>query len=442
MKKVLILAYDFPPYVSVGGLRPYNWLKYLKKFGVEPIVVTRQWSNEHGNELDYISPSATDKTIIEEHPYGTVIRAPYFPSLSNRILLKNGEQKYRFVRKALTAFDEFRQFIWVSGPKKELYYAAEKYLKNHQVDAIIATGEPFVLFSFASKLSKQFNLPWIADYRDPWSQNKNRSSNFLLKIFYRHFEKKLLATSSAALTVSTFFEKQIIENIKNTPIHILPNGYDDELIDEVSKLKQSDDTLNIAFVGTIYKWHPWQLFIQSFCAYIAKTPGIKISLNFYGINNKEEVEQFISTHHSEFKQYFTFTPRLPNKEVLKHLANSNVMLLFNNYSIMGTKIYDYLGVKRKVLLCFSDDSEANKLKEKYYSIDEFEGLSKTLQADLITATKSGVVVKNREHLMQVLDESWTEFQEKGEIVCDSVGIEAYSRKIQVEKLARIIKELK
>jgi hypothetical protein len=25
MKKLLILAYDFPPYVSVGGMRPYNW---------------------------------------------------------------------------------------------------------------------------------------------------------------------------------------------------------------------------------------------------------------------------------------------------------------------------------------------------------------------------------------------------------------------------------
>jgi hypothetical protein len=43
MKKVLILAYDFPPYVSVGGLRPHAWYNYLKEFGVEPIVVTRQW---------------------------------------------------------------------------------------------------------------------------------------------------------------------------------------------------------------------------------------------------------------------------------------------------------------------------------------------------------------------------------------------------------------
>ncbi len=34
MKKLLILAYDFPPYVSVGGLRPYAWYRYLKEYGV------------------------------------------------------------------------------------------------------------------------------------------------------------------------------------------------------------------------------------------------------------------------------------------------------------------------------------------------------------------------------------------------------------------------
>jgi hypothetical protein len=65
MKKVLILAYDFPPYVSVGGLRPYNWYKHLKEFGVEPIVVTRQWGNVHGNHLDYISAGESEESIIE-----------------------------------------------------------------------------------------------------------------------------------------------------------------------------------------------------------------------------------------------------------------------------------------------------------------------------------------------------------------------------------------
>ena len=73
---VLILAYDFPPYVSVGALRPYNWYKYFREFGIYPVVITRQWGNEYGNQLDYVSASSSTETVFENTEYGTVIRTP------------------------------------------------------------------------------------------------------------------------------------------------------------------------------------------------------------------------------------------------------------------------------------------------------------------------------------------------------------------------------
>ena len=82
MKRLLILAYDFPPYVSVGGLRPYAWAKYLHEFGVYPIVVTRQWSNTYGDERDYVAPSATNEMIYEESPEGAILRMPYKPNMA------------------------------------------------------------------------------------------------------------------------------------------------------------------------------------------------------------------------------------------------------------------------------------------------------------------------------------------------------------------------
>lgn len=439
MKKVLILAYDFPPYVSVGGLRPYNWLKYLKEFGVEPIVVTRQWENKHGNELDYISPSKSDAVIVEQIEYGTIIRAPYFPSLSNRMLLKYGEKKLRFIRKSLTALDEMRQFIWVSGPKKQLYYAAKTYLKNNQVDAIIATGDPFVLFSFASKLSEEFGIPWLADYRDPWSKNIDKKSNFSLKNFNTHFEKKLLSTSSGVITVSEFLKHDIVSLGINKPFHILPNGYDHELIEKTAKIEQSHDSLNIAFVGTIYEWHPWESFIEQFSDYIENNEGVEIKLNFYGINILKEVVDFTQHFPSKTQEAIVIFSKMPNAELLEKIADGNVMLLFNDHSILGTKIFDYLGVRRKIILCYSNDNEANALKDKYFRIDAVEGISQTLQADLIEETTSGIVVKDSKHLLQVLDDLWKEFSVSQKIECNPVGVERFSRKEQTEKLAEIIK---
>jgi hypothetical protein len=108
---------------------------------------------------------------------------------------------------------------------------------------------------------------------------------------------------------------------------------------------------------------------------------------------------------------------------------------------MGTKIFDYLGIRRKMILCFSNDPEAKALKQKYYRIEELESESGELQADLIRETNSGTIVKDAEHLKSVLSDLWTEFQSTGQIACDSHGVEKYSRKIQVEKLAEIVKSL-
>jgi hypothetical protein len=63
------------------------------------------------------------------------------------------------------------------------------------------------------------------------------------------------------------------------------------------------------------------------------------------------------------------------------------------------------------------------------------------QIDIIQKTNSGIVVQDSKHLLSVIEELYIEFQSTGKIACNSVGVENYSRKIQVEKLAEIVKEL-
>ena len=133
---------------------------------------------------------------------------------------------------------------------------------------------------------------------------------------------------------------------------------------------------------------------------------------------------------------------MPNEELLRKLAEANVMLLFNDYSYMGTKIFDYIGVKRKIILCYSNDAEASALKEQYYTIEEIPTESKQLQADLIEKTNAGVVVKDADHLLEVLEELYVEFEATGKIACNSIGVENYSHKKQVEKLAELILNIK
>lgn len=439
MKRLLILAYDFPPYVSVGGLRPYAWYKYLKEFGVYPVVVTRQWENKYGNELDYIAPSPSQETVDEETEYGTIIRTPYKPILANRLMLKYGNVKFSLVRKAVTAFYEFAQFLFFVGPKSGLYRGAKDYLKNNSVDVILATGEPFILFKYASALSKKYNTPWIADYRDPWVQNKKRSQ--FMGQWNSFFERRFLQNAAAMTTVSEFFKKKIKENIFVTRTLIIPNGYNPDSIHAVADITQRSDCMRIAFVGTIYKWHPLESVLDCFSKFSEADNIPKFEVNFFGVNSADELRQVVKTKYSKIENNINIFGRIPNGELMKHLATNNIMLLFNYYAFTGTKIYDYIGLRRKILFCYSNDQDALFLKKKFYPIDELEGLSNHVQEDLIRDTQSGIIVKDKAQLLIELKKLYNEFTAKGCIACDSQNVEQYSRKHGAKLLAELVKEI-
>lgn len=437
LKIVLILAYDFPPYVSVGGLRPYSWYKYFHEFGIYPVVVTRQWGNKYGNHLDYIASGESDKTIIEETEYGTILRSPYKPNLSNRLLLKYGEKRFRLLRKAITAWYEFMQFLFFVGPKAGLYRCAKEYLKKNKVDTIIATGEPFILFKYASKLSGKFNIPWLADYRDPWTQSAARSKNVFLKKWNSFFEIKCLNNAFAITTVSELLKYQIKLLLPNKFIHIIPNGY--SLPAEFNMRSQSpnNDKLRLAFAGSIYAWHPWKVVLHSLLRLKQNNNG-DFEFAFYGINAIKEIKAYLTAELPQLKKHIKFYPKLGNQELLYELSMQHVLLLFNDYTIAGTKIYDYLSVKRRILLCFTKDDNALQLKSKYFPLKGNDQFNTSLQQEIIEHTKSGYAIENSESLVKLLTGLQTELKESQCLICNSIHIENYDRKKQVEHFAQLL----
>ncbi|CAN0503044.1 unnamed protein product, partial [Scytosiphon promiscuus] len=102
MKKILILANDFPPFNSIGAQRPASWYKYFHENGLFPVVVTRHWDEGIQSPIDYIKPSFKKEIEISENPEGTIIRVPYSPTLRDRLIIKFGLEKYQFLRKFLT----------------------------------------------------------------------------------------------------------------------------------------------------------------------------------------------------------------------------------------------------------------------------------------------------------------------------------------------------
>jgi hypothetical protein len=358
MKKVLILAYDFPPYNSVGAARPYSWFQNLKSFNVHPIIVTRNWKIKYGDARDYVIESDSSTTKIEENDFGTIIKTPYKTTLSNRLYLKFGE-KLKLFRKILTGGQEIIQHITFKGPKHHLYTEAKKFLATNKVDAIIATGDPYILFKYASALSKEFGIPWYADYRDDWIEGHTRSIDYKgLGRVFTYFERKrellYLKNVIGIVSVSNYLVDQIKTRINCSKGVSIENGVDISLYAK-NKNPFIDKTFNILYSGTLYDLPYLIDFKEAFISFMRKQENSKnIKLHFIGIENKKNQSTKI-VH--EILELFPDTIKLEKRkeaaEIAQYQCHANLLLNFiagdPSKGLIGAKSYSYAAAKVPIL---------------------------------------------------------------------------------------------
>ena len=297
-----------------------------------------------------------------------------------------------------------------------------------------------MLFHYAKKLSHEFNIPWVADYRDPWSQHNETENPWVYKKWLRFIEKRTVSNAQMAITVSEFVKMKINSLLPNLPVSLVMNGFDPEPVNAIKDIQQNSESLNIGFVGTLYDWHPIEHFMATFNDYILAR-NVEIHLNFYGINRSEWLIHLVQEKFPQIEHLVHVFPKMQNKELLERLAENNVLLLFNYYYYLGTKIFDYLAINRLILLCFGADEKAELLRKRFFSIKEDLNASDQLQAELLNKTQGGIVVEDAEHLKRVLDELCVAFKKEGQIRCDSHDVDQFSRQLQTERLAIFLKQV-
>jgi len=425
MKKILILAYDFPPYNSIGGKRPYSWYKYMAESGFYPVVITRHWDKDLQNEIDFLKPSKNRKTEIEENENGTIIRVPYTPNIRDRFTFKFGLNRLVIVRKILSfllGWIRFYSKYW--DHTFNIYLEAEKYLHANPCSVILATGEPFILFKYASQLASKFDTPWIADYRDGWTTDTlyNRYEKRLLKSIYLRLEKRYLKSCSLITTVAPSCKKDLETLNTNKSIEVVYNGYDFNHLSDLDAIQQSKDVFEIAYAGTIYDLQPVEVFLEGYRNFIRETKCSNTRAIFYGANLFSDHKKRVLSFDKGLNKYLVTTDRIPYEEAMRSLKRANILLLLANetYQSIHVKTFEYLALNRRILLVKDDKGEMGRL------IDESRG---------------GIKCSSVEDVKSALMEAYAEYSTQGFVNNESYNFNAYSRQNQCKVLANIINDI-
>lgn len=233
MRRVLIITYYWPPSGGSGVQRWLKFAKYLPQYGWKPVIYTPL--NPQANSCDEallkdVSPSAEviKRKIIE--PYG-LYKAITGKDSSKPIkanIISNSENK-SFLHK-LSVFIRGNIFIpdprclWINPSVRYL----KKYLKENPVDVIVSTGPPHSMHLIAKKLSKATSVPWVADFRDPWTEIfyfKHLKLSGAAYKRHRMLEQSVLDNATAVTVVSNKMQRDFACRTA-TDIEVITNGFD------------------------------------------------------------------------------------------------------------------------------------------------------------------------------------------------------------------------
>jgi hypothetical protein len=410
MKKALILAYDFPPYSSIGAQRPYSWFKYFNKFGVYPIVVTRHWEGIKYNQIDSLIKKTEKKTIIEVSNNGTIIKVPYKRNLRD-LFISTSLGKINVLRKFLSLFYQIFEFTsLLFDSKRKLYKEADKWLMKNNVDYIIATGEPFILFKYAHLLSKKHDVPWFADYRDDWISNHSKIEDkslyyrFYNKLSYKR-ESKYLSNCAGVISVNDYLTQKIANRNNIVNYVTIENGVD---LNAIGKLEENriHKNFEILYSGIMYNFNYLEVFNEGVKKFMSKhnCPS-NFKIRFIGITNypNKAVEDAYSLQ-KEFPSNVEILPNIPFESLVPYLSRASLFLNLiagdPSLGFLGAKCYMYASFKKPIISIplikidktnffpsrdihqlALDKDKVYEIIDKYYNLFEKKEIIKTTISD-------------------------------------------------------------
>ena len=234
MKRVLIISYYWPPTGGSGVQRWVKFAKYLSSEGWQPVIYTPENPEQLAVDESLAAEVPAETEIIKTH-----ITEPY--ELYKKFLKKSGHSKEAvevnpvnaqnktFAQKAAmwvrgNFFRPDPRCLWIRPSVKFL----KKYLKEHPVDLIVSTGPPQSMHIIGMKLARETGLPWIADFRDPWTKIfyfKHLSMTRATERWHRRMEKRVLDEASVVVAVSPLVQQEF-QNMTQTPVELITNGFD------------------------------------------------------------------------------------------------------------------------------------------------------------------------------------------------------------------------
>lgn len=422
MKRVLIITYYWPPSGGSGVQRWLKMSKYLPEYGWQPVVYTAE-----GAEYPVEDPSLEKDVRPEVEVIRQPITEPY--SFYKKFLGMKKEQKVKAGFIDDTGHKQGwkeRLSIWIRGnffiPDARCWWVKpsvkylKSYLKEHPVDAIISTGPPHSMHLIAMQLKEALGIPWIADFRDPWTEidyySKLRLTRWADRKHHR-LEHEVLTKADKVVTVSPNWACRL-EALGAPKADVVYNGFDESDLGQTGDAFVSDK-FTLTYLGVLFKVRNPECLWQALGELVTEDTRFaeKLQVKLIGQVDKE-VTQTITRN--GLKDHVVLSPYIPHNQVADALQQSSVLLLplmsndeSDTLGLIPAKVFEYMASGRPILCIGPTNGDTAKI------LDE---------------TQAGVTIgfEDKEKMKETIKSLYLKHQGNGLPDNDTVSIGKYSRR--------------
>jgi glycosyltransferase involved in cell wall biosynthesis len=373
-KKVLILTYYWPPSGGTGVQRWLHFTRYLHELGWDPIIYTPSNPEAPVQDESLLAFVPKDIQVIQTEIWEPTQLYLKFTGNAGKQLhtgfLQEKGGKKPGLTKRLSMWLRANLFVpdakmaWIKPSTKFLI----KFLQEQEVAAIISTGPPHSLHLIARNLKAKTKLPWIADFRDPWTQidwfEQLPLTNWGLR-WHQKLEQSVLKQADALVVVSRDMQTQMTQLADRVP-QLISNGFAPEDFQHFEK--QADPHFTILHTGSINKDRNPGALWRSLGLYVQEHPDFaqKLKIRLIGALDACVQEDLQANGLLPYTHFENF---VPHEQVLEELSACSLLLLpLNNVKsqkgIVTGKLFEYLASEQAILAIGPHDGDAAAILSK------------------------------------------------------------------------------
>ena len=428
MKRALIITYYWPPIGGSGVQRWVKFAKYLPSEGWQPVIYTPENPDLFSIDESLLSDIPEEAEIIKTRilePYG-IYRKLTGSKGQIKVESNPGNGGKRSILKKISMWIRGNFFMpdprcfWINPSVRYL----KKYLKEHPVDIIISTGPPQSMHLIARKVSLATGIPWIADFRDPWTKIfyfKHLMLSRWAERKHHKLEQSVLDDATAIVAVSPLVQKDFAQ-MTDTPVHLVTNGYDES--DYMTPV-EPDGKFNVVHTGLLTAdGNPvalWDILGEK-CR-----EDKEFAENFHlTLAGKTDAKVLESIKAAGLETYLTDLGYINHDKAVLEQRKASVLILPireepETKAILPGKLFEYLAAQRPIL-----------------GVGTREGA----MATVLQETGAGQIFDwtDKADIRNYIDRCWESFL-AGTLKTEATDIQRFSRRSTAKQMAALFEQL-